>query len=79
MPRPTFTVHETRRILVDAPIAAAIVPESLTGARFASPAPRPVRDDERLYISGAFTVAELERIARWARGEPPRFLDDSNR
>ncbi len=66
--RPSFCVHPTRRIVDDEPIAAAITPERFAGARFAAPAPRALRDDERLYISGAFTPGELERIVAWARG-----------
>ncbi len=66
--RPSFRVHPTRRITDDEPIAAAITPERFAGARFAAPAPRAIRDDERLYISGAFTPGELERIVAWARG-----------
>ncbi len=66
--RPSFCVHPTRRIVDDEPIAAAITPERFDGARFAAPAPRALRDDERLYISGAFTPGELERIVAWARG-----------
>jgi hypothetical protein len=27
-----------------------------------------MREGERLYISGAFTLTELERIVEWARG-----------
>jgi len=40
----------------------------MESARFSRPAPRPMREGERLYISGAFTLTELERIVEWARG-----------
>jgi len=63
-----FSVHATRRIIADDPIARTITYEATESARFSRPAPRPVRDDERLYINGAFTLAELERIIDWARG-----------
>lgn len=68
MARSRFTIHKTRRIADDEPISSAITFEALSGARFARPAPRALRDDERLYINGAFTLAELERIVAWARG-----------
>jgi hypothetical protein len=66
--RPSFSVHSTRRILDDDPIARSITVEALVSPRFARPAPRVVREDERLYINGAFTLAELEMIVAWARG-----------
>jgi hypothetical protein len=65
---PRFSVHATRRILDEDPIARTITYEAIESARFSRPAPRPIRDDERLYISGAFTLTELERIVNWARG-----------
>jgi len=66
--RPSFSVHSTRRILDDEPISRTITFEAMEGARFSRPAPRVVREDERLYLNGAFTLAELERIVAWARG-----------
>jgi hypothetical protein len=66
--RPKFFVHATRRIVDDEPISRTITHESTHGARFAGPAPRAVREDEHLYINGAFTLADLERIVAWARG-----------
>jgi hypothetical protein len=63
-----FSVHPTRRIIDEDPIARTITYEAIQSVRFSRPAPRPVREDERLYISGAFTLAELERIVDWARG-----------
>jgi hypothetical protein len=68
---PTFVIHPTRRIANDEPISRAITYEEMSGARFSHPAPRAVREDERLYINGAFTPAELERILAWARGPQP--------
>jgi hypothetical protein len=66
--RPKFVVHPTRRIADDEPISRTITYEAMQGSRFAQPAPRIVGEDERLYINGAFTPAELERIVAWARG-----------
>jgi hypothetical protein len=66
--RSRFSVHATRRIIDEDPIARTITHEETQSARFSRPAPRPVREDERLYISGAFTLTELERIVDWARG-----------
>ena len=66
--RPSFSVHSTRRILDDDPISRTITSEAFAGARFSRPAPRVVREDERLYINGAFTLGELEAIVAWARG-----------
>jgi hypothetical protein len=66
--RPKYFVHATRRIVDDEPISRAITFESTQSARFSGPAPRAVREDERLYINGAFTLADLERIVAWARG-----------
>jgi hypothetical protein len=63
-----FSIHATRRIIDEDPIARTITYEATQSARFSHPAPRPVREDERLYISGAFTLTELERIVDWARG-----------
>ncbi len=68
MEHPRFSVHATRRIVDDDPIARTITHETTESARFSRPAPRAVREDERLYISGAFTLRELERIVDWARG-----------
>ncbi len=69
---PRFSVHPTRRILDDEPISRPITFEAVAGPRFSRPAPRAVREDERLYVSGAFTLAELERIIAWARGPDSR-------
>jgi hypothetical protein len=63
-----FSVHATRLIVDEDPIARTITNIAMESARFARPAPRAVREDERLYISGAFTLAELQRIVDWARG-----------
>ena len=68
MGRATFSVHKTRLILDDDPISRTITAEEIPGPRFSRPAPRNVREDERLYINGAFTLAELESIVAWARG-----------
>jgi hypothetical protein len=62
------SVHATRRTVDDDPIGRTITYEATESARFSRPAPRPVREDERLYINGAFTLTELERIVDWARG-----------
>lgn len=68
MEHPRFSVHATRRIIDEDPIARTITNEAMESARFSRPAPRPMREGERLYISGAFTLTELERIVEWARG-----------
>jgi hypothetical protein len=68
MSRPSFSVHQTRRIVDDEPISRTITFEDVGSGRFSRPAPRGVREDERLYINGAFTLGELERIVAWARG-----------
>jgi len=65
---PRFSVHATRRIIDEDPIARTITNEAMESARFSRAAPRPMREGERLYISGAFTLTELERIVEWARG-----------
>jgi hypothetical protein len=66
--RSKYFVHATRRIVDDEPISRTITLEATHGARFAGPAPRAVREDECLYINGAFTLGDLERIVAWARG-----------
>ena len=68
MEHPRFSVHATRHIVDEDPIARTITHAATESARFSRPAPRPVREDERLYISGAFTLTELERFVDWARG-----------
>jgi hypothetical protein len=65
---PRLIVHPTRRISQEDPISRTITFDESQSVRFSRPAPRPIREDERLYISGAFTLGELERIIAWARG-----------
>jgi hypothetical protein len=65
---PKFSVHATRLIVDEDPIARTITNSAMESPRFSRPAPRAVREDERLYISGAFTLAELQSIVDWARG-----------
>jgi len=65
---PRFSVHATRRIVDEDPIVRTITYEATGSARFSRPAPRAVREDERLYINGAFTPPELQRIVDLARG-----------